>query len=253
MSMRLIGRIVVLLFLGVLSVPYIALSSSLVGGEESGKAIASHIDATLLKEFLLAILGETVEKRRALAAEAIAVSNAVLDKDQHNLSAHMIMIAGLGAMARGMSPVESVRERYGWRSREFLEKATQLAPNDAWVHALYGTWHLEVTRRSKIFGPLILGADRNKGIEHFEKALRLDQQDPLLPFAFCVSLISLDDSKYSERVLKLLDRVISSETSQAQVAVGVDYAKVFQEARVLYQMITLNEHPAVGERARNLF
>lgn len=245
------GRTVYLLLLGLLFSPCVASSTAFTDKGESDKEIAEHVDTTLLKEFLLAVLGENIEKRRALAAEAIMASNAVLDKDQQNLPARLILIAGLGTMARSMNPAESIRERYGLRSRELLEKAIQLGSNDAWVHALYGTWHLEVTRRSKIFGPLLLGADRKKGIEHFEKALQLDQQDPLLPFAFSVSLISLDDSQYVDRVLALLDHVISTETSQT--ALFMNYAKVFHEARALYQMIAQNKYPAAGERARTLF
>lgn len=242
---------IALSFAGLLLSPCIGSSSSSSTNKVFVQdSVGNGHDTTLLKEFLLAILGETVENRRALATEAIQASSAVLNNDERDLSAHLIMIAGLGIMARSMNPVESIRERYGWRSKEFLDKALQIDSNDAWVHALYGTWHLEVIRRSKIFGPLVLGADRSKGIEHFEKALQLDQQDPLLPFAFSVSLISLDDSQYAERALALLDHVISIETSRGTL--GFNYSRMFQEARILYRMILEKDHSAAGERARSL-
>lgn len=192
-------------------------------------------DVEILNLYLLRVLGEEVSKRQVLAKEAIQISENILQKKPDDLTANLVMISALGTLARSVSRVESVREKYAWKTRDYLEKVSLLAPDEPWVNALFGSWHLEVMRRSSIFGPLFLGASIKDGIHYFEKAVANDSKDPFILFAYTLGLVALDEPEYRPQALELLTTLTSGGGWTEEIQ--HKFEKVFKNAQTLQQLL----------------
>lgn len=155
--------------------------------------------------FLAAIIGKPAGVRRARAREVLGDVEAKLEAAPLSVELHLLKVAALGSLARASNFQESLANRYGSRSGSAIETLLSLAPSDPWARALSGIWNLEVKRRGGGLGAFILGASADKGIRDLEQAQELLPRDPAIPFAFGVSLLSLDAQEYARQAAELLE------------------------------------------------
>lgn len=202
-------------------------------------------DTEVLELFLTAIVAEDQDVRKKIATQGKSAAETDLNKNSEDISAHMILVSALGTIARASSTFESAREGYAATSKDHLDTLLVLAPEEPWVHALYGAWHLEVMRRSKVAGPLLLGAGTEDGLKYIEKALSLGENDPLLNFAVVLALLSSDEEKHAEKSKDILKSILNREDLKQN-------KKVFHEAQTLYNFLEDGKVNAAGELARNL-
>lgn len=155
--------------------------------------------------FLLRLVAlEDPASRKALAESAVRDWEGL--EKSGTLSERMRLIAAIGALARRSSPVDSFREGYGSRSQAMLKRAVKEAPQDAWVRAMYGLWHLEAIRRGGGAASAILGASEREGLAALDAAFVAAPDDPALRFAAAVSLFALSPQMHASTALQHMDR-----------------------------------------------
>jgi hypothetical protein len=140
----------------------------------------------------------------ALADRAETAARTALALDPQSVEARLQYAIALGVRGRRASLSDAWRHRYAPRGRDLIEEAIDLAPNNAWAHALLGGWNIEVIRRGGRAGAMAYGARERAGINAFERARRLAPGDPMIALHFAIALIDLDAEHYSDRAASLL-------------------------------------------------
>ncbi len=117
------------------------------------------------------------QTRKADAKAALANAEKAMALDPQNAEAHLMKVAALGILARGMSRMKSFRKGIASKSRKHINAALVLDPESAWAQAMLGMWHLEIIRRGGKFGARVTGANVNEGIEACALAMNSKRYD----------------------------------------------------------------------------
>ncbi len=103
------------------------------------------------------------ENHKRDAKAALTDAEKAMKLDPNNAEAHLMKVAALGILARGMSKMKSFRKGIAGKSRRHIEAAMALDPQSAWARAMLGMWHLEIIRRGGKFGARVTGANAEEG------------------------------------------------------------------------------------------
>ena len=144
-------------------------AASLAHGQTSPAAAVLTARALLTKALLLDVKDPEVF---ALANAALVYADAARAVVPGLVEAHLD-----AAIARGLQadhlPVDEAITKVE-EARAAIDQALMLAPNDPWVQATEGGWHLTLTGRlGKLAANLMFGASRSKGLAAFERAFVL--------------------------------------------------------------------------------
>ena len=161
--------------------------AAIAAGEASGNAEgltagagAALADATLRDAPCLPCFN----RAHALASRAIAA-------DPSRPRAYVYLTVAIGYEARIAGRLAALRAGYTQESKDAVETALTLAPNDPWVLATAGGWHIELVRAAgSLLAGLMYGARLDEGIATFKRALAADPSDATLQVNYALSLSS---------------------------------------------------------------
>jgi len=163
--------------------------------------------------YLAALMTERrPEDMEALSAAALDHARAALDLDERHAEAHLRFAAALNYQARTTAPLTAFVRRLPHRSRDHIERALALDPQDAWAHAMYGSWNMEVARRG---GARVLGADFELGLAHYRRAVELADDEPAIPYHFALLLLAADRETYGAEARAMLEQALDCEPKDA--------------------------------------
>lgn len=95
----------------------------------------------------------------------------------------------LGRYSQGISVSKALAQGLGGKIRRSLDRAVEIEPKHADAHIALGTYHAEVIDKvGALVGGLTYGARRDAGVEHFETALRLNQDSAIARVEFANGL-----------------------------------------------------------------
>ena len=162
--------------------------AAIAAGERTGSADAliaaaqgAFADATLRDAPCAACL----QRAHDLAKRAIAA-------DPTRPRAYVILTVTIGYQARIAGALGSLRARYGEESKAAVETMLKLAPNDPWVLATAGGWHIELTRAiGSLLSRMMYGAPFDEGVAYFKRALAADPADATLQVQYALALSSM--------------------------------------------------------------
>ena len=140
--------------------------------------------------------------RRAekLAREAIRL-------DAANPEAHLQLAHAMGRQAQVSGALKALKEGYATKVRDAIEEALRLAPDSASAHVSLGAWHAGAVGAGGFFAGLLYGADEEKALAHFERALELAPRDKVALFEYALGLLSLDADGNRAKARSLLEHV----------------------------------------------
>jgi len=139
-----------------------------------------------------------VQQAEDYAKKAIAA-------DPKQAEGYIFYAVALGLDSHIIGTMSALNKGYGSLSKKEIDKAIELAPNNARALGTLGGWNLEVVRGAgSLLASMTYGASAGKGIDDFNKALAADPKDIVLHYQFALSMAGLDADEYHDQILKQL-------------------------------------------------
>lgn len=153
------------------------------------------------------------------ARNAVALDPAVLE-------AHLQIAIGLGMLARGANPVDVLKEDFATEARSHIEAAEKLAPDDPWLLAVDGGWHLEVvTGAGGVAASMLYGASTGQGMKSIERARAQPDASLMIDVQYAVALLALNPKRYRDTAETVLAEAEKKTPANALERYHLDLAK----------------------------
>lgn len=171
-------------------------------GTSEGHALAA--DSLAIHGYYIAPDSEKAglfRRAEKLAREAIRLEAA-------NPQAHLQLAHAMGRQAQVSGALKALKEGYATNVRDAIEEALRLAPDSAAAHVSLAAWHAGALGAGGFFAGLLYGADEEKALAHFERALELAPRDKVALFEYALGLLSLDADENRVKARGLLERAV---------------------------------------------
>lgn len=155
------------------------------------------------------------EERLAFIARAEEDARAAIAAEPDFAEGHLQLAVALGFKARLEGRLAAYAEGYADEARAHLEYVAVREPENPWVHALLGGWHLEISEEGGFLGRSIYGADIEAGLAAYEKALTLRPDDLVIVYQCALQLAALSDETLRARATTLLQEAQLPENPDA--------------------------------------
>lgn len=186
------------------------------GVTAANKAQAIYANGVEPKEAAKIALFEETMKR----AEAQALA------EPKNANAHYLYAYAAGRYSQRISVAKALAQGYGGKIRAALETTLKLQPGHAEAHVAMGAFHAEVIDKvGALVGGLTYGASREKGEEHFRKALALAPDSPVAHIEMANGLVMMHGKKMLDEAAKLYAKAAKMRPRDAMEALDVHAAR----------------------------
>jgi len=253
--MRIFAFILVLIFVGIGTNGYANALSYYESGqyhqaielgeselEENGVARAESLVFAARSRLALIDLGRS-KNHKTDAKAAMADAEKAMALDPNNAEAHLMKVAALGILARGMSKMKSFRKGIAGKSRKHIETALELDPQSAWARAMLGMWHLETIRRGGKCGARVTGANADEGAKDCALAHQSKNFDAGMGAQCGLALLICKEDFQAEAV------TILREASQPGVSPIAYNIAMSERAREILDILDQKGLQAAQERA----
>ncbi len=171
-------------------------------GTSEGHALAA--DSLAIHGYYMAPEGE----KEGLFRRAEESARKAIRLDAANPGAHLQLAHAMGRQAQVVGTLQALKEGYATRVRDAIEEALRLDPKMAAAHVSLGAWHAGAVGAGGFLAGLLYGADEEKALAHFERALALAPRDKVALFEYALGLLSLDAEGNRAKARGLLKRAI---------------------------------------------
>jgi tetratricopeptide (TPR) repeat protein len=177
-----------------------------------------------------AIYANGVEPRDAskvtLFEEVMQRAAAQAKADPGNANAHYLYAYAAGRYSQRISVAKALAQGYGGKIRNALEAALKLAPKHAEAHIAMGAYHAEIIDKvGALVGGLTYGAKKEKGEEHYQRALELAPASPIACIEYANGLVMMHGKKMVEEAGRLYARAAQMKPRDAMERLDVEMAK----------------------------
>jgi len=170
---------------------------------------------------------ETQEARRiGLFEEVMHRAQAQAKAEPKNANAHYLYAYAAGRYSQRISVAKALAQGYGGKIRAALEAALKLEPRHADAHIAMGAYHAEIIDKvGALVGGLTYGASKDKGEEHFRKAVKLAPDSPIAHIEMANGLVLMHGKKMVEEAGKLYAMAAQMEPRDAMEKLDVEAAR----------------------------
>jgi tetratricopeptide (TPR) repeat protein len=170
---------------------------------------------------------EPQEARRiALFEEVMKRAEAQARQEPRNANAHYLYAYAAGRYSQRISVAKALAQGYGGKIRAALEAALALEPRHADAHVAMGAYHAEIIDKvGSLVGGLTYGASKDKGEEHFRKAVKLAPDSPIAHVEMANGLVLLHGKKMVEEAGRLYGKAAQMEPRDAMEKLDVEAAR----------------------------
>ena len=177
-----------------------------------------------------AIYANSVEPREAarisLFEEVMKRAESQARAEPKNPNAHYLYAYAAGRYSQRISVAKALAQGYGGKIRAALEAALELEPKHADAHIAMGTYHAEIIDKvGAMVGGLTYGASKEKGEDHFRKALKLVPDSPIAHIEMANGLVMMHGKKRVEEAGRLYARAAEIEPRDAMEKLDVEAAR----------------------------
>jgi hypothetical protein len=101
-------------------------------------------------------------------------------------------------------------------AKAIFDRALLLNPKSAYAAMSIGAWNGEpIADIGGFLSRTVLGATQSKAVNHYELALSLDAQNPVLPIFYAFNIYRMDDEKYGAKAKLLLEAAVKLKAEDA--------------------------------------
>lgn len=196
---------------------------------------------SLLAEVMTA--GGTPDQQ--LVDRAMRDAEAALRLDGRHEEARLQLAIALSLKGRDMPLLDAWKAGYGQRAQTLANSVLLDDPDNYYAHGLLSVWHVEVRRRGGSMGAAMMGANLDKGREHYRRAAELAPDDVGVHWSYARALAALDAKGRRAEVGEALDAAArASADSHVETVMKA-------RAAALAEALTHDEE-AAGRLAREL-
>ncbi len=164
--------------------------------------------------------------RLKLLEEVMRRAEEAMKKDARNPNAHYFYAYAAGRYSQGISVLKALAQGYGGKIKAALDTALKLDPKHADAHTAMGAYHAEIIDKvGAMVGGLTYGAKKEKGVEHFEKALKLAPKSPVTHIEYANGLMMLFGDKKIDEATALYEKAADMKPRDAVEKLDVEIAK----------------------------
>ena len=192
------------------------LSAGGAGITAANKAQAIYANGVEPKDAAKVALFEEVMRRAEAQAKA----------DPKNANAHYLYAYAAGRYSQRISVAKALAQGYGGKIRAALEAALKLSPKHAEAHIAMGAYHAEIIDKvGALVGGLTYGAKKEKGEEHFQKAIKLSPASPIACIEYANGMVMMNGKKMVEEAGKLYAKAAAMKPRDAMEKLDVEFAR----------------------------
>lgn len=141
-------------------------------------------------------------------------------------NAHYQHAFNLGRYSQGISIAKALTQGLGGKVKASLDRALELAPRHSEAHTALGLYHAEIIDKvGAMVGGLTYGANRESGLEHFEKAVELHPDSAIAKMEYANGLLLMFGDKRIDEASSLYEEAASCEPCDAMERLDVEQAK----------------------------
>lgn len=122
---------------------------------------------------------------------ALADGRRALARDPQSAEAHLAIAISLGLAARNEGRMAAHFAGIGREARLHIDKALELAPENAWAWAALGGWNIEIAYDGGVIGRMVYGASIATGVDAYERALVLAPRNMSIAWQYAFQLAGL--------------------------------------------------------------
>lgn len=170
-----------------------AIAAGHAAGTANGYTVAAR--AELAKERLRAKpCLDCIKRAQADARKAIAA-------DPKAPLPRVFLAATLGYEARIIGTVQAKLKGFAGEAKDNLDAALKADPNNPWVLAAMGGWHIGVVNGGgSMLASMMYGATVKKGLAYYARAMEADPAGIPIRFQYALSLSAYDREAYAKQI-----------------------------------------------------
>lgn len=162
----------------------------------------------------------------ALYQEAMAAAEALMANEPKNPNAFYQYAYSAGRYSQGISIVKALSQGYGGKIKKALETCLKLDPKHAEAHTAMGAYHAEIIDKvGGMVGKLTYGTSKDVGLEHFEKAIKLNSNSPIAHIEYANGLMMLFGNKKVDEASALYEKAAGFKGRDAMEVLDIVLAK----------------------------
>jgi tetratricopeptide (TPR) repeat protein len=171
-------------------------------------------------------LEKSAATKLKLYQESAARCEALQKQEPKNVNAWYLHAYALGRYSQGISVVKALSQGLGGKVKASLEQALKLVPKHADAHIALGTYHAEIIDKvGAMIGGMTYGAKKETGIEHFEKALKLNPDSAIARIEYANGMIMMLGKAKMKDAEKLYLDAAKCKPMDAMERLDVELAK----------------------------
>jgi tetratricopeptide (TPR) repeat protein len=141
-------------------------------------------------------------------------------------NAHYLHAFALGRYSQGISVAKALAQGYGGKIKEALLTAMKLDAKHADSHTAYGAYQAEVIAKvGGIVAGVTYGAKKDSAVEHYEKAIKLFPESPIMHIEYGNGLLMLYGKGKIAEATRLYEKAASLKPLDAMERLDVEHAK----------------------------
>ncbi|NMM89748.1 hypothetical protein B2J88_36350 [Rhodococcus sp. SRB_17] len=143
-----------------------------------------------------------------------------------NANAWYLQAYALGRYSQGISVAKALAQGLGSKVKGALEKTIALAPGHADARIALGAFHAEVIDKvGALIGGMTYGAKKEKGLQLFAEALKLNPGSAIARIEYANALVMLEGDKRMDEATALYEQAAAMEPRDAAEHLDVDLAR----------------------------
>ncbi|TRZ89322.1 MAG: hypothetical protein D4R84_17970 [Rhodocyclaceae bacterium] len=171
-------------------------------------------------------LEDNEKKRLGLFEEAARRAESYAARAKTDANGYYFQALALGRYSQGISVVTALAQGLGGKIHAALEHAVEFNSKHADAHIALGAYHAEVIDKvGASLGNLAYGATRDKGVLHFERALKLNPDSAIARIEYANGLVMLFGKSKMDKAIALYEEAAVCTPADAMERLDIELAK----------------------------